>query len=772
MNKKLITIIWISCLSPFFVFILLMFFIKQNTIEKDSSQPSKNTNKISFYDLENPKNKLATIIYSADNKILGEYYIENRSNTKFSEISPNLIDALISTEDIRFKKHSGIDVKSLFRAVFGVVLGKNSGGASTITQQLAKMLFTKTPASGFERVHQKLKEWVVAIELEKRYSKDEIITMYLNRFDWINQAVGISSAAKIYFNTTPEELTINQSAVLVGMLKNPSLYNPRESRNPEGTKNRRNVVLGQMLKNKIITEEEYDVFKKEPLGIDFQKVDHNEGLAPYFREQLRSELLEWCSSPSNYKASGDPYNLYTDGLVIYTTIDSKLQKHAEDAVKSHMSKLQKLFYNHWKGRSKAPYPSDMSRKEINKLIYQGIKRSERYRKLKNQGKTKPYIDKVFDKKVKTKLFSWGGEIDTIISPKDSVIYNKFFLHTGLMSMDPSNGHIKSYVGGINHKHFKYDHVRSGKRQVGSTFKPFLYSLAIQEGMSPCDHIRNVPVVFDAKKWGLPEDWVPSNATPVFDTLKNPLELQFGLANSINVVTAHIMSQYGPEAVVDLAKRMGVYSKLEAVPSLCLGTFDMSVFEMVGSYSTFVNQGIHTEPIFITKITDKNGVVLQDFTAKTHEAISEKTAAIMVKLLQGVVDGVYNNEMKKTRGTGMSLRSRYNLNAEIGGKTGTTQNKSDGWFIGITPKLVTGVWVGCEDRAAHFRTLTYGSGSYMALPIFGNYMKNIYLDKSIKNISQNERFKYSSLNLKELVNKEFNCNQNDLQENYSEETEEF
>tara|TARA_B100000902_G_scaffold12252_1_gene14871 strand:- start:3892 stop:6219 length:2328 start_codon:yes stop_codon:yes gene_type:complete len=775
MNKNKVILIWTICISPFIFFMVLMCFVKYNTItDKPNIGNDLESDIIYFSDLENPKNNLSTIIYSSDGVILGEYYRENRSKINYNEISPVLIDALISTEDIRFRKHSGIDVRSLFRAVYGLIIGsQSSGGASTITQQLSKMLFTKKPSTGFQRVKQKLKEWVVAIELEKRYSKNEIISMYLNRFDWINQAVGISSASKVYFNTTPIKLNINQSAVLVGMLKNPSLYNPK--RNPEGVKNRRNVVLYQMYKNKKINKNEFDSLKTIPIQLDFQKVDHNEGPAPYFREQLREMLKKWCNE--NKKPNGEYYNLYTDGLIINTTIDSRVQKHAENAVRNHLTEHQKKFYEQWDGVKNAPFPSNFSKKQIDEIIFKGIYRSDRYQKLKSQGKSNDEILRIFNKKVKTKLFSWNGEIDTVISPRDSVIYNKFFIHTGLISMDPNNGHVKAYVGGINHKFFKYDHVLSGRRQVGSTFKPFLYALAIQEGMKPCDKILNTPVIFNSEKWGIGRDWIPKNTTTEFDGLNLPLK--FGLANSINIMTAYIMHQYGPKPVVDIARKMGVTSTLQAVPSICLGTFDLSVKEMAAAYSVFVNQGVYNEPIFIKSIADKNGVILEQFYSQTREVLDEKTSAVMVQLLKSVVTGVFNQDVYNrsenghgTRGTAVSLRgSKYNLKSEIGGKTGTTQNYSDGWFVGITPNLVTAIWNGCDDRSVHFRNYL-GYGGSMSLPIFGYMMRYIYDDDEIKDITEQDKFQYNSNYIHRWSQSQMNCNQPDLNPDVDFDKEEF
>jgi len=705
-------ILWLIITSPFFGLFLL---VNLTAIGVFGDLPS-------FEQLENPKNNLATEIISEDGVVLGKYFFENRSKANYNEIPENLINAFISTEDVRFRNHSGIDGRALLRAIYGALTGKSSsGGASTITQQLSKMLFTDKPSSGVERVMQKLKEWIISGQLEKRYTKDEILTMYLNRFDWVNNAVGIKSASQVYFNKAPIDLNILESAMLVGMLKNPSYYNP--NRRIALTERRRNIVLSQMKKYEVISDSLYDTLVQQPIILNFKKASHNEGLAPYFREYFRGELKKWCATHT--KPDGTNYNAYTDGLKVYTTINSRLQQFAEEGMRTHISSLQKDFNNHWKGYTKAPYPDDFEWEQIDEIIDQGMRRSERYRKLKKEGKSKNQIKSIFQKKVQMTLFSWDGEIDTLLSPRDSIKYNKFFIHSGMMSMDPKTGHVKAYVGGINYKHFKYDHVKIGKRQVGSTFKPFLYSLAMQEGYTPCSEVSNVPVVFDKNRWRLEKDWVPKNSGDEFDEMS--LTLKFGLANSINTVTAYIMKQFGPHAVVDLAKKIGIHSKILAVPSLCLGTFDLSVYEMVGAYSTFVNKGVWTEPIFVTRIEDKNGVVLEDFEPKTQEAMSKETADLMVRMLQGVVDGVYSPAAGVTRGTGVRLRFKYGFKNEMGGKTGTTQNQSDGYFMGITPNLVTGVWSGCEDRAAHFRTIHYGQGANMALPVFAEYMQRVYTD---------------------------------------------
>jgi penicillin-binding protein 1A len=716
MNKKkkiIIIIIWLIILSPFLAIFSL---VNLASFEFFGPLPT-------FDQLEDPSSNLATEIISVDSVVIGKYFFENRTSSAKEDIPHNFIDALIATEDIRFRSHSGIDVKSLVRAILGAFFGDGqTGGASTITQQLSKMLFTKTPASGLERIKQKLKEWVISAKLERRYTKDEILLMYLNRFDWVNNAVGIKSAARVYFNKKTQNLNVQESAMLVGMLKNPSLFNP--NRRLELTKKRRDVVLSQMRKYFFINDTLYDSLVKTPIVLDFKKASHNEGLAPYFREYLREKMKKWCST--KMKADGSRYNLYTDGLRIYTTIDSRLQKFAEEAVETHISSLQNDFYNHWKGYTNAPFPKDFEQEQIDAIVDQSMKRSVRYKRLKSQGKSIKEIRKIFDKRTEMKLFSWQGKIDTILSPRDSLIYSKFFLHSGLMSMEPSTGFVKAYVGGINYENFQYDHVTSGKRQVGSTFKPFLYSLAIQEGYSPCYQVPNVPVVFDKYKWRLEKDWSPRNSGGE-DLEGLTLTLKYGLANSINTVTAYIMKQFGPHAVVDLARKIGIKSKILAVPSLCLGTFDLSVYEMVGAYSTFSNKGVWVEPIFVTKIEDKNGVLLEKFIPESNEAMSEKTADVMVRLLQGVVDGVYSPTANKKSGTGVRLRFKYGFKNEIGGKTGTTQNHSDGWFMGITPNLVTGVWTGCEDRSVHFRDITTGQGANMALPIFAEYMQRVYAD---------------------------------------------
>ena len=708
-----ITFLWSVLLSPFMLLSLVLYL---TSIGSFGTLPT-------FEQLENPKNSLATEIISEDGKLLGKYFYENRTNVKYEELPQNLVNALLSTEDVRFRDHSGIDIRALLRAVRGQLLGKDAGGASTITQQLAKMLFTEKPSSGIERVMQKLKEWIIAVRLEKQYTKDEIIAMYFNKYDFVNNAVGIKSAAQVYFNSSPADLSTVESAMLVGMLKNAALYNP--NRRDSLTRARRNIVLSQMDKyNLLEINENLDSLQSLPIVLDFKKASHNEGLSPYLREYLRVGFLkEWCAK--NSKPDGTPFNLYTDGMKIYTSINSTMQGYAEEAMRIHLSSLQKDFNKHWKGYTNAPFPKDFDQEQIEQILKQAMRRSERYRKLNKAGKSKNEINSIFRKKVPMTIFSWKGERDTLMSPIDSIKYYKYFIHSGMMSMDPKNGYVKAYVGGINYKHFKYDHVSVGKRQVGSTFKPFLYSIAMQEGYSPCYQIPNVPVVFEKEQWGLEKDWIPKNSDEKYDGMM--MSMKFGLANSINTVTAYIMKQFGPQVVVDLARKMGITSRLLPVPSICLGTFDLSVYEMVGAYATFANKGIWTEPIIITRIEDKNGVVLEDFSPKTMEAMSAQTADIMVRMLQGVVDGVENPEDGTKKGTGVRLRFRYQLQNEIGGKTGTTQNNSDGWFMGITPNLVTGVWSGNEDRSVHFRDTYYGQGANMALPIWAEYMQRVYAD---------------------------------------------
>ena len=669
-----------------------------------------------FHELENPETNLATEIMSADNKILGKYFYENRTHVEYSDLSPDLINALIATEDERFFNHSGIDFIALIRVVKGIITNNTSlGGGSTITQQLAKMFFSKKPSSRIDRVKQKFKEWIIAVRIERQYSKEEIIAMYLNRFDFLNLAVGIKSASKIYFNKFPIDLTIQESATLVGMAKNPSLYNPL--RRLEKTEKRRNVVLNQMVKNNYLSKDIRDSLILLPLVLNYKKADHNEGQATYFREQLRGFMTDW--SKKREAKTGEKYNIYKDGLKIYTTIDSKMQKYAEISVEEHIKKLQNEFYLHWDGFENAPYDTSWRAGQIDTLILlPAIKRSERYRKLKMPSFDEDKVLEIFNTPVPMSIFSWSGRVDTVLSPLDSIKYYNYFLHSGLISIEPATGAIKAWVGGINHEQFKYDHVKEGKRQVGSTFKPFIYATAIDQfKYSPCFTVPNVQVIFEKEEWGLDEDYIPENANKKYG---GEFTLTEGLAKSKNTVSAYLMKRVKPRKVINLARKMGIDSYLPAVPSLCLGTAEISLFEMTGAYSTFANEGMYVAPHFVSRIEDKNGIVLDRFASSPIEILSKEKNYIMVKLLEGVVN----------QGSGGRLRWKYGLTNQIGAKTGTTQNHSDGWFIGFVPNLVTGVWTGADNRSVRFRDLHLGQGAEMALPIWANYMKSLYSDNSL------------------------------------------
>ena len=790
-----------------------------------------------FEDLENPKTFLATELYSSDKRQLGTIFKENRSLAEYNELSQFLIDGLVSTEDERYYEHSGIDGKSLARAI---AKGGKSGGGSTITQQLAKMLFTEVAGNKVERIKQKFKEWVISVRLERHYTKNELITMYFNKLDFVNNAAGIKSASKVYFNTIPDSLRIEQAAMFVGMAKNPSLFNPRKR--PEITLLRRNVVLSQMVRNNKLTQLEYDSLRILPLGIQFQLASHRSGVATYFRAEVKKKLKKIFRNL--IKPDGTKYDIYKDGLRIYTSINYEMQKYAENAVKTHIGKeLQPAFYKHWKSKTRglkkyAPfYFEDYTVKEKENarenLILRGIRTSGRYKKqldrrselrkrtyaynrasyknqrwkfkirkydderyiyqqqlnllnrdssnvravlreknitrnfiqqytdsvkkysrkvkkfkieLENKYSTykilwKPFDDSmqvVFDQKLPMKIFTWSGEKDTLISPRDSVIHHKWFLRTGLLSIDPKTGFIKAWVGGINYKYFQYDHVRA-TRQVGSTFKPFVYGTAIQNGMNPCDKILNERVVFPAGMYGLEENWSPENAAK--SRLDGEqLTLKMALANSVNSVTAKIMKDMGPQETIKFARACGITSPIEPVPSICLGTPDISLFEMVAAYCVFANEGNYIEPQFIMRIEDKNGAVIWKPRPKKREAMTPENAYKMIELLSGVAAYGPKIKGKSTYGTGVRLRSTNRpyggipSSIKIAGKTGTTQMQSDGWFMGITPDLVTGVWTGCEDRAAHFLSLRLGMGTNMALPIWGYYMKDIYNNPKL-NISK-------------------------------------
>ena len=693
-------------MSPVFIIILFIFLVGFGVF---GSLPKVD-------ELLNPKNNLATIVYSGDMKILGKYYSENRVNVDFEKIDKDVVNALIATEDVRYYEHNGVDFKALLRSFFGVFTGGNRGGGSTISQQLAKMMFPRERLNKLELVVRKLKEWIIATQLEKYYTKDEILALYLNKFDFLNLAVGIKSAAQIYFNSNQDSLKIEQAAMLVGMAKNPSLFNP--IRHNEICLKRRNVVLNQLVKYGYLSSLKYDSLKVLPLGLSFRPEDHNDGLAPYFREYLRDVFLKnWCKSHINSETEA-PYNIYKDGLKIYTTIDSKMQNYAEEAVHEHMNDLQKMFSKECLNKKNAPFAWNVSKQEIEGIMNSSVKRSDRYRQLKEDGLSHEKIIEIFHKPVPMRVYSLRGDIDTILSPYDSIKYYKSFLQTGFMAMEPQTGYVKAWVGGINHKYFKYDHVKVSKRQVGSTFKPFVYALAIQEGLSPCHQVPNIRTCINMPNGG---DWCPDNS----DGLKGTgqmITLRRALALSVNYVTAWIMKQYGPHAVVNLVKRLGVTSQIPEVPSICLGTADISVFEMVAANSTFANKGTYIQPTFISRIEDKNGKVLEEFIPNSNEVFSEEKAYTMIQLMRGVVQ----------EGTGSRLRGdKYKLNNQIAGKTGTTQHNADGWFIGLTPELAAGCWVGGEDRSIHFNSITEGQGASMALPIWGKFFVKVYADKTIK-----------------------------------------
>jgi len=676
--------------------------------------------------LENPRTNLASQIISSDGNILGKYYFdENRTPIGFDEIPVNMIEALIATEDERFYEHSGIDWLGTLRAF--AFLGKR-GGASTISQQLARQIFVGVRSRNLiKTILQKAQEYVIAVQLEKRYTKKEILSMYLNKYDFGYQADGIRSAAKIFFNKTPGELKIEESATLVGMLKNSSYFNP--IRRPELVKSRRNIVFQQLLRNQLISKKDKDSLDQIPLVVNYTPESHREGLATYFRAYLKEFMDGWINE--NLKSDGTKHNLYRDGLRIFTTIDSRMQQFAEDAVSGHMKNLQKEFFsqNTKELNPTAPF-LDLREGEIDTLLERAAYRSERWRKMKLSGLVKEEILASFKKKVPMRVFSWKGEIDTIMTPMDSIRYYKHFLRASLMSMEPQTGHVKAWVGGYNYKHFQYDQVKQGRRQIGSTFKPFLYATAIDQlKLSPCDSLPDALFCIEPMKHGNIDAWCPKNSGNKYGktrTLKN------ALANSVNTVSARLMDLVGPLPVINLARKMGISSYLPAVPSIALGTPDISLFEMVGAYSTFVNQGIYVKPIMITRIEDKNGRALYEVMAETQDVLSEEAAYVTVNLMQGVT----------TEGSGARLRHAglektnyiyekvvtgypYIFENSIAGKTGTTQNQSDGWFMGMVPNLSTGVWVGGEDRAIHFETIGYGQGATMALPIWGNYMRTLY-----------------------------------------------
>ena len=703
--------------------------------------------------LENPRTNLATEVISSDGSTLGKFYYEdNRTPVGFDELPKHLVDALIATEDIRYFDHAGIDARGTLRALFK--LG-NGGGASTISQQLAKQLFHgEGSRNTLGRITQKIKEWVIATRLEKQYTKEEIIAQYFNIYDFGNNADGIRSAARIYFGKEPSALNLKESAMLVGMFKNSSLYNPRPKRNPVGTKNRRNVVLSQMAKYNFISEQIKDSLQQTPLDLNYTPESHREGIATYFRAYLKTFLKEWINQPKNRKPNGEKYNIYKDGLKVYTTLDSRMQSIAEAAVTGHMKTLQTEFFvqNTPRRNRTAPF-LDLEKEEIDQLLKIGMKRSERWRKMRYDLK-KP-VDEIvasFKQPTKMKIFSWtapNNEIDTIMTPMDSMRYYKSFLRAGMMSMEPQTGFVKAWVGGFNYKHFQYDMVKQGKRQVGSTFKPFVYAAAIDQlQLSPCDTLPKAQITIPANKFGNVKPWAPKNSNKNysgFETLKS------ALANSRNTITARLMNEIGPQPVINLAKSLGVEQDLPAVPSIALGTPDLSVYEMVAAYSTFANKGVYTKPVMVTHIEDKNGTLLYQFSPETKDVLSEEIAYVVVNLMEGVTQFGSGQRLRHNFAKNETVYKEivtgypYEFDNPIAGKTGTTQNHSDGWFMGMVPNLVTGVWVGGEDRATHFKTITYGQGASMALPIWANYMKGCYDNEDLE-ISKEEFEKPEKLSI--------------------------
>lgn len=660
-------------------------------------------------ELQNPKNQYASEVISEDLVSLGRYYRHNnRVGVQYADLNPNLVNALVATEDARFYDHNGVDFKALFRAV--LKLGR-AGGGSTLTQQLAKQLWSPVAGNIFERALQKPIEWVIAIRLERLYSKDEILLMYLNQFDFLYNAVGIQSASYVYFGKTPMTLNTEEAAMLVGMCKNPSLYNPR--RHEERCLARRNTVLSQMEKYGYLTEAERDSLSALPIKLNYHKADHKEGLAPYFREMLRAELTKKGGILSDLrKPDGSSYDLYQDGLKIYTTIDSRMQTYAEEAVGEHMRDLQKQFFREKRRSKTAPFSNQVSSEDVDAILRRAMKQTDRYRALRRAGASEDSINRVFRTPIEMRVFTYDGPKDTTLSPLDSIRWNKFFLRCGFMAIDPHNGHVKAYVGGPDFANFQYDMAKTGRRQVGSTVKPYLYTLAMEEGMWPCDETVNDSISFllpDGTRW-----------TPRDDHTQNRGEmvtLAWGLQKSSNWISAYLMSLFTPQRLADLMRSFGIKGDIDPVVSLCLGPCEVSVEEMTDAYTTFVNRGIRTEPMYITRIEDAHGNILASFTPQTHEVISALASYKMIYMLRSVVD----------HGTGIRLRAKYGLKMPIGGKTGTTQNNSDGWFVGFTPSLVCGTWVGGEDRSIHFDNMANGQGSAMALPIYALFLKKLYDD---------------------------------------------
>ena len=683
-----------------------------------------------FRQLENPKTNFASEIISSDNEVLGKYYFnDNRTPIKYEDINTKTVEALIATEDERFYSHPGIDLKATLRAI---VFLNTRGGASTISQQLARQLFVGVRSRNIiQAVGQKIKEWVIAVELEKQYTKEEIITMYLNIYDFGYYGDGIKSASNIYFSKEPIDLKIEESAMLIGMLQNSSLYDPL--RRPEITKNRRDLVLMQMAKNKYISENEKDSLQEIPLKLNYTPQSHRQGLATYFRSYLRGFMKDWTDN--NLKSDGSKYNLYSDGLKIYTTINSKMQKYAEESVTEHMKNLQKEFFIQNDTLSTAPF-RDLDEDEEESIMKRTMRRSERWRKARLSGKSADEIEEIFNVPTEMSIFSWEGDIDTVMAPIDSIRYYKHFLQAGMMSMNPKNGHVMAWVGGINYRNFQYDHVMQSKRQIGSTFKPFLYATAIDQlKLSPCDMLPDAIHCIEPYKYGNPDPWCPTNSSDKYGGMRT---LSNALANSKNTISAQLIDRVGPRPVADLARNLGVSSNIPNVPAIALGTPDLSVYEMVGAYGAFANKGIYVKPIMVTKIEDRNGKIVFQSTPETKDVLSEESSYVTLKLLEGVtkfgsgarlrhdIPEDERNYVYKNVVTGYP----YKFDNAIAGKTGTTQNQSDGWFIGMVPNLVTGVWVGGEDRSIHFEEIAFGQGATMSLPIWGLFMKKCYEDEEL------------------------------------------
>ena len=749
MIKKIVKILWVILAAIVLLCVIIFISISKGWI---GYMPP-------IEELENPNYKFAAEVISDDGKVLGTFSSEknNRVYSSYDDLSPHIINALIATEDVRFAEHSGIDAKALTRAIVkrGIFLQKSAGGGSTLSQQLAKQLFTENVASNtMQRLLQKPIEWVIAVKLERYYTKEEILTMYLNKFDFLNNAVGIKTAAHTYFGREPKDLKIEEAAMLVGMCQNPSRYNPvsRKQTIKDNALNRRNVVLGQLEKAGFISQAEEDSLKALPIKLNYHKVDHKEGLATYFREYLRGVLtaskpdkskyrgwqmqkfyedsIDWETNPlygwckKNYKKDGSNYNLYTDGLKIYTTIDSRMQQYAEEAVVEHLQDIQALFFKEKKGRSKAPYSKNLTDEEINTILQRSMRQTDRYRTMKAAGASDEEIKTAFNTPEEMTVFSWDGMKDTILTPMDSLKYYKHYLRAGFMSMDPLTGYVKAYVGGPNYNNFQYDMAMVGRRQVGSTIKPFLYALAMENGFSPCDQMRHVEQTHLDEN-GIP--WTPKNASQKH--VGDMVTLKWGLANSSNWVSAYLMSKLNPYALLRLIHSFGVRNQaIMPTVSLCLGPGEISVGEMVSAYTAFANKGIRVAPLFVTRIEDNEGNVLANFSPQVEEVISATSAYKMLVMLRAVIN----------EGTGGRVRARYGITADMGGKTGTTNSNSDGWFMGFTPSLVSGVWVGGEERDIHFDTMTYGQGASLALPIWAKYMNKVYKDTSL-GYGQDETF---------------------------------